>query len=96
MGVIPEETTLRPVRAVSAGAGGTRGRVRTKEMPAFGWGPVEPRLKKRAAAAPAGDRRRRARPRWRAEQPSAKQMTAGALAALAWLAVTGVLVLVLL
>jgi len=102
-----EEPASRPQRAVSVGAGGTRGRVRTKELPEFGWGPVEtiplrsrsakPKRKtKKKAARPITDRRQRQRPNWRAEPPSARAMTAGAMAALTWLAVTGYLVFELL
>jgi hypothetical protein len=52
------------------------------------------RIKK--AARPITDRRSRQRPNWRAEPPSARAMTAGAMAALTWLAVTGYLVFELL
>jgi len=91
----PEQQMLRRGRAVSVGAGGTRGRVRAKEMPAFGWA-IDLNPKRRMESPPIGDRRRRQRPRWRATPPSAKQMTTGAIAALVWIAVTGILVLKLL
>jgi len=104
--VVPaNEPETRPGRAVYVGAGGTRGRVRSKSLPAFGWGQVDlaptrkrdsSRTKKRAGVRPVGDRRQRQRPTWRADPPSAKKMTAGAMAALVWLAVTGFLVFELL
>ena len=96
MGVVAEAPTKAPGRAVSVGAGGTRGRVRTKPMPAFGWAPIKPKPKARELKRPVGERRQRPRPNWRAEPPTTKQMTAGALAALAWLVATGFLVFYLL
>lgn len=104
MGMVSEEPVSRPKRAVPVGAGGSRGRARRKDLPEFGWGPGQvanrpqpvPKRKKNTDARPVSDRRQRSRHAWRADPPSAKQMTAGAMAALVWLAVTGFVVFELL